>query len=125
MNTWIMVFLGGGLGSVCRFGIAQLLGALSLHFPWATLLANAISCVLLGYLLGLSSSGVLLDQNLKYLLMTGFCGGFSTFSTFSGETMGLFQKGQPELGLLNIGLSVALCLFCIFLGLKLEEAWLH
>ncbi|HMQ48312.1 MAG TPA: fluoride efflux transporter CrcB [Saprospiraceae bacterium] len=124
MNTWLLVFLGGGIGSICRFAIAQLLGTLSLHFPWATLFANLISCLVLGYLLGLSGRG-LMDQNLKYLLMTGFCGGFSTFSTFSGETLGLFQKGQPELGLLNIGLSVALCLFCIFLGLKIEEAWLH
>ncbi len=115
-----MVFIGGGLGSLCRFGIARLLQSFSLIsvFPWATFLANAISCVILGFLVGYSLKDGL-SSSAKLLFITGFCGGFSTFSTFSNETYQLFQNGELGYALLNIGMSVLVGLFCIFLGLKL------
>lgn len=119
MIPYVLVFLGGGLGSICRYGIAHLLVAYKLNFPLATLMANLLSCLTLGLLVGLSLRGQVPDHY-KFLLMTGFCGGFSTFSTFTNETFSLLQSGHIGLALLNIGGSLLLCLACIFLGIKLS-----
>ena len=118
MSAFLWVFLGGGLGSMCRYGIARLLSPYHLVFPYATLLANVLSCILLGYLMGLSLRQEV-SATYKLLLMTGFCGGFSTFSPFSNETFSLLESGHYALGLLNIGGSVLLGLGCIYLGLRL------
>ncbi len=85
-------------------------------FPWATLVVNAMACIILGYLSGVAGKSGLSDS-VRYGLMTGFCGGFSTFSTFSAETFKLFET-QPLYAIMNILGSVLLCLFCIYLGLK-------
>ena len=115
---YLWVFIGGGLGSICRYGIARLVFPLQLVFPFATLLANALSCILLGFLMSWDRQGMIPNPH-KLLLMTGFCGGFSTFSTFTGETYGLFEAGHVGMAFLNIAGSLLLCLFCLFLGTKL------
>ena len=80
MINYLLVFLGGGLGSMARYGIAHFLSDYKHIFPIATLIANILSCVLLGYLMGLHfKSG--LENHYRFLIMTGFCGGFTTFST--------------------------------------------
>jgi CrcB protein len=112
---FILVFIGGGLGSLSRFGIAKMVAPYEPTFPYATLLANILSCILLGFLIQLSFRNQISDTY-KWLIMTGFCGGFSTFSTFSGESFQLFQNGQTLLALLNIFGSIAICLFAIWLG---------
>jgi len=117
---YLMVFIGGGLGSLCRFGIAKWIAPYQLIFPYATLFANILSCIVLGYLVQLNlNSGV--PQNLKWLIMVGFCGGFSTFSTFSSETFQLFQNGQIGYAFLNIGGSVLVCLAAIYVGMMLTK----
>lgn len=118
MQAFLLVFLGGGLGSICRYGIARLLQAHVWDYPLATFIANALACIVLGALMGLSFKGDL-NNSTKLFLMTGFCGGFSTFSTFSAETFELLQAGSYGYALANIGLSIIVCLFCIFFGLKL------
>lgn len=112
---FLLVFIGGGLGSLCRFGIAKMVAPYEPTFPHATLLANILSCILLGFLIQLSFRNQISDTY-KWLIMTGFCGGFSTFSTFSGESFQLFQNGQILLALLNIFGSIAICLFAIWVG---------
>ncbi len=118
--SFFYVFIGGGLGSLARYGVAQLLSSLDLAFPWATFIANIIACLILGYL-----TGLLLKQDLsdfvKLTFMVGFCGGFSTFSTFSGETLKLFQAGYLGYAIMNILLSVSISLACIFMGIKIAE----
>jgi CrcB protein len=120
MQAIFWVFLGGGLGSLARFGVARGLHAWSPQFPYATLLANAISCILLGFLMGQTLRGQVSEES-QWLLMTGFCGGFSTFSTFSGESFSLLQSGHYGLALLNLGGSLLLGLICIYLGLRLSR----
>ena len=116
----LAVFVGGGLGSICRYGIARALSPYNFIFPYATLVANIFSCILIGYLmfLGLKSQ---LSEASKVFLIIGFCGGFSTFSSFSKDTYLLFQKGEHLLALTNIGGSVILCLISIYLGMQVAR----
>ena len=119
---YFWVFIGGGFGSICRYGIARLLLQQGYIFPWATFAANAISCVVLGCLVSLSLKNAI-EQPFKILLMTGFCGGFSTFSTFTNETYQLFLAGEHFYALINIAGSLLVCLLCIWIGMKLGESY--
>lgn len=111
------MFIGGGLGSWCRYGIALWLLTYKFSFPWATLLANALSCFVLGLMLPLVSNNAVPDSQ-RLLVMTGFCGGFSTFSTFTSESWQLFQQGRWEHALANVALNLMICLICLYLGIK-------
>ncbi len=117
----LWVFVGGGLGSICRYAVARGLDSSGFLFPMATFLTNGISCVILGILLGLSLRDGF-EHHHRLLLITGFCGGFSTFSTFSAETLQLFQSGHHLHALANIFLSLIVCLVCIYLGLKIIQS---
>lgn len=75
----LLVFVGGGLGSVVRYGLAKALQQFSINFPWATLCANALGCFLIGMLLGGFSETGILSQQQKLILVTGFCGGGDYF----------------------------------------------
>lgn len=121
MYNYLLVFIGGGLGSMCRFGLAQLCKPYQFSFPFATFLANTLSCIVLGFLVGMSLKTEA-NNIQKFLLMTGFCGGFSTFSTFSNESFQLFQGGQTSYALATVVLNLLICWFCIYLGLKLANS---
>jgi len=115
---FLYVFLGGGLGSISRYAISRLFSNYNIQFPVGTFIANVISCFVLGYFLGLQlKSGI--SDNMKLLLMVGFCGGFSTFSTFGSETLSLFQTGNYQTAIGYILLSLILCWIFILLGIKL------
>ena len=121
--NFLYVFLGGGAGSLCRYAIALFLKKQAFAFPAATLLANVLACLILGFLFAFAANGKL-SETQKLLLMTGFCGGFSTFSTFSAETFALIQDGNMMFALLNILLSVAICLIGIYIGYYLAQQFL-
>ena len=118
MTQVLLVFLGGGLGSVCRYAMGRLVHPWQPKFPWATLAANALACLVLGMLLGLQFNGSLSEQR-RLLLATGFCGGFSTFSAFTADSWLLWQNGQPVAAAANVLGSLAVCLLCLLLGAKL------
>lgn len=112
-----MVFIGGGLGSICRYGIAKLLQPYELIFPWATFIANLLSCIILGALIGWFAKNTA-TPSYKLLWLTGFCGGFSTFSTFTYETYALLAAGNLSYAFMNIGVSMGICLIGIWIGLS-------
>ncbi|MFK7936639.1 MAG: fluoride efflux transporter CrcB [Saprospiraceae bacterium] len=120
MVNFLWVFIGGGLGSICRYGIAEVVKPYDLTFPYATLLANVLACVVLGAMVGWSLK-LDLSMNIRLLIMTGFCGGFSTFSTFTYETFALFEQGKLNLAFANIGVSLLVCLGAIYLGIRISN----
>ena len=109
-----LVFLGGGLGCVTRYMIAEFFTHPS--FPKGTLIANVISSLILGLLMGLFMKEIIGNQS-KLLLMTGFCGGFSTFSTYSLEVVQLYQTGATGAAILYSLGSVILGIISILIGL--------
>ena len=115
---WIA--LGGAAGSVTR-GLVAL--ALPSRFPWATLLINVAGSMLIGWLMA-RLGGQELESATRWraVLVTGFCGGFTTFSTFSWQTVEQMQKGQWGLAVANVLLSVSLCLLGTWLGFRLGQA---
>jgi CrcB protein len=107
--NYLLVFIGGGLGSLLRFVIAILFGKTTLTLPWATLSSNVISCLIFGTIIYAYHEKNLIPDNYKHLVLIGICGGLSTFSTFSFETFELIKQGQSVWAIVNIIVSCALC----------------
>lgn len=110
---FVMVGLGGALGSMLRYLISLI--PVNNTFPFLTLITNLLGALLIGFIVGLSDN-LFISKKFLLFLKTGVCGGFTTFSTFSLEAVQLFQRGEPFLGALYAILSVALCLSGIILG---------
>jgi fluoride exporter len=120
MFNFFLVFLGGGMGSIIRYSIALLLARSSAAatFPFATLIANTLACFVMGAVLGMFTTGQI-SESRKLLLLTGFCGGFSTFSTFTAETIALAESGSWWVVAFNIVGNMLLCVVALLLGLRL------
>ena len=114
-----LVFVGGGLGSISRFGVGKLsLKFYNGEFPLGTLAANLIACIVLGLTIYLTKDKITQHEWIKYLILIGFCGGFSTFSTFSVETLKLMQDQFYSLAILNIVISLILGIGILFVLVK-------
>lgn len=120
MKSILLVFLGGGLGSICRYGISKWLAGTNNFSFIGTLTSNALASLLLGYLMAMAFRETL-DGDLRLLAAVGFCGGFSTFSTFSWEIFSLFQEGKSNLGFAYMLTSVVVGIAFIWVGYNLKS----
>jgi CrcB protein len=120
MKTLLLVALGGGIGSTFRYLIGlYLYKYFPTAFPWGTFLVNVTGCLLMGLLMGVLDRGLWTDPGLKLFLIVGLCGGFTTFSAFSMESITLIENHQVLLALVYLAASVVTGLSATVLGLFL------
>lgn len=115
----VAVAIGGALGSVLRFWVSAWLGRTGGAFPWGTLVVNASGSLLLGLLTGLISQAGRSPTGWTALLTVGFCGGYTTFSAFSLQTLELLRGSRWAAAAGNAAGSVLLCVSCAAAGLLL------
>lgn len=115
LTNLFAVFIGGGIGSVVRFGISMLMvNYYRTIFPIATLCSNILSCLVLGLVVYLVGEKLNIEIPMRLLIITGFCGGFSTFSAFSYETVELIKSGNTIYAIMNVVISMIVCFGIIF-----------
>jgi CrcB protein len=115
----VAVFIGGGLGSICRYAVGKLTSLyLVSSFAYATLFSNLLSTFVLAVFLYLFQGKLGLNDAWKLFVVTGFCGGFSTFSTFSFETFEMLKNGQSFMAIANIFISVICCILLLYIIYK-------
>ena len=122
LKTLLLVGIGGGIGSVMRYLTAYVVGKFYDNpFPLATFSVNILGCLLIGILIGVFGKQLSPNDDLKYLFITGFCGGYTTFSTFSAENIQLIQSGNYVIPALYIASSVLFGILAVFLGMFLVK----
>jgi CrcB protein len=125
LTAYLLIAIGGALGSVGRFWasgvVANLTGG---AFPFGTMFVNVTGAIVIGFFAALTGpeGRVFVGASGRQFVMTGVCGGYTTFSTFSLETMNLVRDGEWLFAGLNAILSVALCLAAVWLGTLAAEA---
>ncbi len=119
--NWLAVAIGGALGSMTRYGVALLLPTVAGKFPWPTFIVNFLGSFLIGVVFVLIVQKQMLSPELRLWVMTGFLGGFTTFSSFSLETLQLWQQGQNIQALIYIISSVICCLLAVALAVVLTQ----
>ena len=120
-----LIFLGSGIGGVCRYALSgwvQKFG--NATFPLGTLVVNVVGCFLIRFLTAGLSGRLLIREEHRIALVVGILGGFTTFSAFGIETFAFVNDGQYLRAALNIVLSVVIGLVAVWAGYRLAESWL-
>ena len=121
MKNFLLVFLGGGLGSGLRYLIASAMKHYSKVLPIGTFTVNMLGCLLIGLILGYAQKENTLTSNQTLLLATGFCGGFTTFSAFANENLELIKNGEIfNFSFYTIG-SVLIGISAVYIGFYLTN----
>lgn len=118
----LLVGLGGGIGSIARYLTQKWFAANDMQaFPWGTFAVNIIGCFLIGLFWGLSFKLFDSNESWKLFLITGLCGGFTTFSAFTVEGIGLIKEEKLALFFSYVAASVVLGLLATYLGMRLTK----
>jgi fluoride exporter len=119
----IYLIIGGTLGTLARYGASGCIYSwFGTDFPYGTFVVNIFGCLCVGFLAAITTEKFLLGPNLRVLLMIGFCGAFTTFSTFMLETTYLMREGQNMKAFLNIFLSIFIGFLALRAGVLFGEA---
>lgn len=122
--TYLAVALGGAAGAVVRYALGgAIMEAAGLAFPLGTLWVNVLGSLFIGVFLQLGLEREALTLEMRLLLTTGFCGGFTTFSAFAYETLELMQQSRWDAAAANVLLNVVLCVVATGLGWALARAF--
>lgn len=121
MLEFLVVGIGGFVGSCFRFALTKYMNHFAVSLPFGTLISNVIAGLLIGFFIGLEASAVSLSPRAKLFLTTGLCGGLSTFSTFSLETVVLFSGGKYFVAVLNILLNLGISILGVVVGMVLAK----
>lgn len=122
MKELLIVSLGSFFGGGARYAVSRaFMGCAAGGFPLATLTVNVAGCLLIGFLSSLQWTGAVMSPHTRLLLTTGFCGGFTTFSTFMQETSGLYHQGQSLTSVAYVALSILLGLAAVVAGQHLAR----
>lgn len=108
--------LGGGIGSIFRFLVSLTADKYTTCYPWPTFAANISGCFLIGLFIAFSGKYEWLNADLRLLLITGFCGGYTTFSTFASENLRLFESGNYATAVAYIAASTIVGLLAVYAG---------
>lgn len=122
MTNYFLVFVGGGLGAAARYWLQGAIYAeTGPRFPYGTLAVNILGSFLIGLLMSSMEERFLVHPSVRIFLAIGILGGFTTFSSFSFETISLFRDGQLLYALFNACGTLVLCLLCTWLGIQLGK----
>ena len=113
----LLIGLGGGLGSMLRFGLSRWIASGAL--PWGTIVANSLGSLLIGWVLAKTGPVDGPNAHWQAFLAIGFCGGFTTFSSFSWQTLEQLRNGQPGVAIAHVFFSITVCLLAVWGGWKL------
>ena len=121
-KTVLFIGIGGAIGSILRYLTSVMVTKYwANQFPLATFITNVLGCFVIGLFIGLLEKNNLANSSLKWFLVTGFCGGYTTFSTFGFENYSLFQSNNSILAFGYIAMSVLLGIFAVWLGLFVSK----
>lgn len=117
-STTLWIVLGGAIGTFARYGISLLALPISRNLPWGTIVINITGCAIIGFFgtLTLADGRYPLSENIRLFVMTGICGGYTTFSAFSLQTLDLARGGALGRAVANVVLSVFFCILAVYLG---------
>ena len=122
IKNLLIVGLGGGTGSMLRYAVQKIFTSYGAPaFPTGTLVVNISGCFLIGILWGIVSRSFTWNEEMKLLLMTGFCGGFTTFSAFTLEGIGLLKENKTALFIIYLTASVIGGLLATFIGIRIAK----